>query len=162
MNEFETLELEHLLWVNITQVKHSIERAWTRELKNLNLSTEKFAILHELMCLGGESTPHTLARRIVFEPHSVSAIVSRMEKDGLIIKTKDLDKKHMVRIKLSEKAIDTFYQALEISNRVYKQMMASITREEKVELSKTLTKLRNHTLPLTHKHTKTLTPFKYI
>ncbi|MEQ4487265.1 MAG: MarR family transcriptional regulator [Dehalococcoides mccartyi] len=161
MNKYETVKLEHLLWINIVQTRHVMNRLWERRMKESHLTTEKFTVIHELLCLGGESTPHNLARRIVFEPHSISAMLSRMEKDGLITKTKDLEKKHMVRIKLTEKAMELYPKALEISLEIFTKLMEDIPREDKIKLSESLTQIRNKVLAANPSKGKKLTPFKY-
>ncbi|AHB14203.1 MULTISPECIES: MarR family winged helix-turn-helix transcriptional regulator [Dehalococcoides] len=161
MNKYETITLEHLLWINIVQARHVMNRLWERKMKDTHLTTEKFAIIHELLCLGGESTPHNLAKRIVFEPHSISAMLSRMEKDGLITKTKDLKKKHMVRIKLTQKAIELFPEALNTSLEIFTDLMKGVPREEKIRLTESLTHIRNKALTISPKKDKKLTPFKY-
>lgn len=164
MHGLETLELEHYVWIYLSHVGHIIQHIWLREMKNVGPSTEKFAVIHELMCLGGESTPHALAKRVLFKSNSVSAILSRMEKDGLVIKTKDLDKKHMVRVRLTEKAMELYPKALETACGSFKKAMANVPRDEKIQLVETLAKIRDYSFPIAYKKSKleNLTPYKYV
>ena len=46
------------------------------------------------------------------EHHTVSALLSRMEKKGLIIKTKNLDKQNHWRVSLTKKGQETYGQSL--------------------------------------------------
>lgn len=159
LNGLEKLSLEHLLWIRISQVQHVIKHTWAKKMEEINLSPEKFLVIHELFCLGGESTPHAIARRVIFEANTISAILSRMEKDGYVTKTKDLGKKHMVRVKLTKKAIDVYPKALAMVQERTKGAMAGITKAEKKRMLKYLVKVIEDPSFDINGGKKNLTPF---
>ena len=53
--------------------------------------------------IGHDATPGRIARRLGRTPHATSALLSRMEKAGLVKRVKDMDSKSMVRIITTEK-----------------------------------------------------------
>jgi MarR family transcriptional regulator, organic hydroperoxide resistance regulator len=91
------------LWVLFTRARYAVFRARERELQRYGITPEQAQLLFVAQAIEDEATPAKISRLILRQPHTVSAIVDRMEKKGLIKKVKDLDRKNMVRVVLTEK-----------------------------------------------------------
>ena len=53
--------------------------------------------------LGNKCTPAKMSRILVRQPHTVSAIIDRMVKNGFLKKVKDMERKNWVRVIVTEK-----------------------------------------------------------
>ncbi len=91
------------LWVLLAQAKDAIHKARNRELDKYNTSIWRSAVLVRIEALGDKATPAQISRWLLREPHSTSELLTRMEKEGLVKRVKDLDKKNMVRVVMTEK-----------------------------------------------------------
>lgn len=135
---------EHDIWIILDQAHAAIYAAREKELRKYNLSTMKSAVLCDIEKIGSEVTPAELSRWLLRRSHSVSGLLNRMAKDGLIEKTKDLHRKNLVRITLTEKGKQAYKDSL---NRVsIHQLMYCLSVEERKQLYSSLEKLRNMAL----------------
>ena len=73
-----------MLWVLIAQTKDAILRARELEYARYGISNERRAILAIIQNNGGRATPVDIARDLFRELHSVTEMLARMEKDGLV------------------------------------------------------------------------------
>ncbi len=111
-----------------------------RELFRFGITPEEAAVLFVVSRIGDTATPAEISRWILREPHSTSGLLERMRKDGLIDKVKDLDKKNLVRVVITEKG----QRALEKScdrESIYR-ILSILTLEEHQQLSSLLLRLR--------------------
>jgi DNA-binding MarR family transcriptional regulator len=99
------LELtEHeLFWAHLYTSLEIVERAREIELSRLGLSVIQVKVLYSLSASHEALTPSKLGRLLSREPHSMSALVNRMEKNGLVTKKRDLKRKNLVRVSLTPK-----------------------------------------------------------
>jgi DNA-binding MarR family transcriptional regulator len=74
-----------------------------KELNKYNLPVRQSTILMVLDALGENSIPAEISRWVFREQHSISDFLKRMERDGLIRRAKDLDRKNMIRVTITEK-----------------------------------------------------------
>lgn len=91
------------LWLLFTHARYAIFRAREKELQRYGISPEQAGVLFVVQALGRKATPAEISRFILRQPHTVSALVDRMAKRGLVKKYKDLDKKNLVRVALTER-----------------------------------------------------------
>lgn len=148
---YSTDELYNL-WAMLEQVNSGITLARDRELEQHGLSTIKASALFIIQSIGNEATPAEISRWILRRPHSVSGLLDRMEKDGLIKKTKNLHKKNLVRVTITPKG----RKGLEIAakRKTINQILNTLTAEERKQLYAFMDKLRNKALKvagITHK-----------
>ena len=97
-------------WIWIAQVRHAIYKARIRELGRYNIANRESMVLWVILVLGDKATPSEIARRLLREPHSVSEFLDGMENSGLINKVRDLKKKSVVRIEITEKGLEAYYK----------------------------------------------------
>jgi len=108
------------IWIMLDQAHAAIYADREKELRQYNLSTMKSAVLFCINQIGSEVTPAELSRWLLRRSHSVSGLLNRMEKDGLIKKTKDLHRKNLVRVTITEKGKQAYKDSLKsVSIRVF-------------------------------------------
>ena len=96
------------LWLLLTHTRYAVFRAREKELQRYGISPEQVSLLFTVQALGNRATPAALSRHILRQPHTVSALVDRMARRGLVKKVKDLDRKNLVRVVLTEKGQKTY------------------------------------------------------
>jgi len=132
---------DHDLWVFLTHTRYAIYRAREKELQRYGISPEQAGVLFIVQALGNRATPSEIARFIVRQPHTVSALIERMEKKGFIKKVHDLDKKNLVRVSLTEKGQKTYEYSTK--RGPIHRIMGVLNAEERAQLLRILEKLNN-------------------
>jgi DNA-binding MarR family transcriptional regulator len=135
------MDKDYNLWVLLHQTTDAVIKARQKELDQFDISFIEVGVLVVIQAIGEKATPSEISRRILREPHSVSALLNRMEKKGLVRKTQDLDRKNLVRVSITEKG----RQAYDKSTRrksIY-NIISSLSEEERQQLRSCLEKLRS-------------------
>jgi DNA-binding MarR family transcriptional regulator len=132
-----------MLWIMIAQTKDAILRARQRDYARFNISNERRAVLWNIQNNGGHATPVEIARQLFRELHSVSEMLVRMEKEGLITRYKGSGRSR-VEVKLTKKGLDVFNQSLH--NETDKRIFSVLTKKQRERLMSYLWKLRGRVL----------------
>jgi DNA-binding MarR family transcriptional regulator len=119
------------LWFLLTHTRYAIFRAREKELQRYGVSPEQVSLLFVVQALGNKATPAALSRHILRQPHTVSALVDRMARRGLVKKVKDLDRKNLVRVVITEKGQKTY--ELSTKRGPIHRIMGSLDAKEKKE-----------------------------
>ena len=134
------LENENFVsWIFIARTRDAIVKNRVKELYKYNLSIRQCTILMVLDALGDNSTPAELSRWVFREQHSISDFLKRMERDGLIRRVKDLDRKNMIRVTITEKGREAVHDIKKMES--LHEIMSSLTKEEHQQLRTILEKL---------------------
>ena len=144
MNETLSTDNYYNLWVLLHQTRDAIFKARGKELNQYGTSTRHAAVLYTIKAIGDRATPAEISRWLFREPHSVSGILQRMESRGLINKVKDLERKNMVRVSITEKGRQAYQQSTK--RKSIHKMLSSLSEEERQQLTASLAKLRNKAL----------------
>jgi len=131
------------LWTLVAQSKDAVLKARERDHARFGISNERRAILFTIHDCGGQSTPTKIAQRLFRELHSVSEMLVRMEKDGLITRKK-INGQSKVEVKITEKGLDVFEQSLH--SQTDKRIFSVLDEKERETLSALLLKVRNRAL----------------
>ena len=126
-------------WVFMSRTRDAIFRNREKELEEYNLSTRQASVLIVLEELDKKATPAEVSKWVFREPHSVSDFLKRMERDGLIKRIKDLARKNMIRIEITDKGRESVHNAKKAES-VHK-IMAVLSEEEHRQLMAIMQKL---------------------
>lgn len=132
------------VWGWLAQVRHAIYKARVKELSLYNVANRSSMVLDVIQVLGDKATPSEIARRLLREPHSVSEYLDRMENYGLIKRNRDLKKKSMVRIEITEKGLDAYKKTRKADS--IRRIMSALSKTERQQLISSLEKLWNRAL----------------
>src|SRR5512137_2181453 len=94
---------DHDLWMLLTHTRYAIYRSREKELQRYGVSPEQVGVLFIIQALDNRATPSEIARFILRQPHTVSALIERMAEKGFVKKDHDLDKRNLVRVSLTDK-----------------------------------------------------------
>ena len=127
------------LWLLLTHTRYAVFRAREKELQRYGISPEQVSLLFTVQALGNKATPAALSRHILRQPHTVSALVDRMARRGLVKKVKDLDRKNLVRVVLTEKGQKTY--ELSTKRGPIHRIMNELSAKEKNDFREYLVRL---------------------
>jgi DNA-binding MarR family transcriptional regulator len=101
----------HDLYLFFNHAHFIINKARERELKQYELTPEQVSILFIVRALSGKLTPANIARLYQLKRHTVSTMVARMEKKGLVKRVPDTTFKNRLRICITEKGEAAYQQS---------------------------------------------------
>lgn len=144
MADTRPLDLDYNLWALLEQVTTLILNARDQELSEYGTTAMQAAVLFIINQVGDETTPADISRWIFRKPSSVTGILDRMAKAGLLQRTKDLPKRNMVRVRVTEKGQKAFKQSLK--RKPIHLIMSALSQEERRQLASLLQKLRTRAI----------------
>ncbi len=147
MRQISELDRQYNLWALLHQVSDIIFNAREAELLQYGIPGMQGEVLFAIKAIAKEGktvTPAELSRLLLRRPHSVSGILSRMERAKLIRKTRNLHKKNLVRVTLTEKGEQAYKKALK--RKAIQRVMSSLSEGEQQKLKSLLEALRNRGL----------------
>ncbi len=90
------------IWLIMGQVYNAMTRARENELRPLGITMIQAGVLWLLTGLGRPASPAELSVMLFRKHHSVSQLLKRMEKQGLVERSPELQKSGAVRVALTE------------------------------------------------------------
>jgi DNA-binding MarR family transcriptional regulator len=127
-------------WENLAVTYMTLQRAREMELGRVGLTIPQAGVLYFLKTSKEPLTPMKLARRMNRQPHTVGALVTRMEAQGLVKTTKDLQRKNWVRVSLTKKGEEAFKRL--VSERTARNATSCLSKKEIDTLNAICKKLR--------------------
>jgi DNA-binding MarR family transcriptional regulator len=132
---------EYDVWILLSRVYHLIAMLRKLELSKYDILPVQSYILFVIKALGNDPTPSKISEYVYQQRTSISDILNRMVKQGLIKKTNNTNSKKRVIITITAKG----EKALALSkNRVYlHKVMTALDDEVKQQLESSLELLRD-------------------
>jgi DNA-binding MarR family transcriptional regulator len=150
MPDISTVDRDYDLWVLLNQAQNLMMNARDIELMEYGTTAMQAAVLFITNAVGEETIPAEISRWLLRKPATISGLLDRMEKAGLVERVKDLPRKNLVRIRLTEKGKQAYKQSLKRGS--LHKIMSCLSDEERQKLASILVKLRNRaTEVLRHK-----------
>lgn len=146
MNSMLSTDQDYNLWVLLRQTRDAMVKARERELEKYGISSIQAAVLFTIQAIGAEATPAEISRRLVREPHSVSGLLNRMEKQHLITRVKDLPKRNMVRVVMTDKGREAYEQSTKRLSM--HEIMSVLSEAERNQMWGYLERLRDKAMKL--------------
>jgi DNA-binding MarR family transcriptional regulator len=143
MDNSLVLDKYYRLWLLLSQTRSAIFKVRHKKVGQY-LPPNQAAALVSIWALEGQVTPAALAHRLFLEPHSVSELIIRMEKKGLVSKTKDNVRGNVVRISITDKGRDVCLRAM--GQDFIHRIIATLSDEQREQLDTCLTILYTEAL----------------
>ena len=131
---------DYTLLTSLLQVSDILFKIRERELLPWNLSATSAAILFLVNAMGKDVTPAKITRMLLREPHAISGILMRMEKHGLLKRTKNMERKNLIRVTLTAKGEKALNQAMKQTGTA--NVFSKLTEEQRSKLKQTLNVLK--------------------
>ena len=137
---------EESLWLVILleMTRDAMRKVRQIDLDQFNMHPRRYTLLWVCKDIGDRATPVEISRRLRRARHSVSVLLNKMEKGGLLKKHKDLDRKNMVRVVLTKKGLQLTQQASKLES--IHQTMASLSKTKRRQLKIYLETIRDQAL----------------
>jgi len=144
MKEFDPTDPDYNLWLFVAQVRTVMLRARQMEVSRYGITASQASVLFVVNALGDKAMPAEISRWLFRQSHSVSGTLNRMEKQGLVRRVKDLGKKNLVRVVLTEKGREVYGNCTK--REAMHRIMPSLSGEQRQQLIACLENLRDATL----------------
>jgi len=139
MKRIVSHEANFKLWLLISQLSHSIILARQQELNQHDMPVRQYQILRIIQDQGVEATLSKISLEAERKANVISRITMRMEKDGLIKRTKIKPKSNLLRLELTQKGVDIVNASKE--SKSIDKIFSSLSSEEQKQLESILNKL---------------------
>lgn len=139
---------DYVLAMLLRQTSDAMVRARQLELVEVRVTTIEAATLLAIDNLGERATPAGIARWVLRRPNSMSALLKRMEKDGLVVRARDLERKNLVRMALTDYGRETL-QKVSVRTSIH-AVFGALSGEERRALRDVLLHVRAVALGLLH------------
>jgi DNA-binding MarR family transcriptional regulator len=133
------------LYILLDQTDGIVTSAVEMEIKHLKMTQPQVRVLTMLSRQDKPATLDELANWTLKEFNSVSTLINRMEKKGLVKKTK-INGDLKTYISLTEKGSDLYHK--QVTERSIHLIFEQLSAQEKTQLESTLKKLRDTTRDL--------------
>jgi len=138
---------EYQTWFALHDVDTGIRRVIENELRKFGISAPAAGLMYVLQSSEEPVKLKELSQWLFLKPNSVSELVSRMAKRGLVKKVRDQQKKGMIRVKLTKRGDDLLRQYMK-EMKVVSMIMSGLSEKEPKALTSCLEKLRKSVLEL--------------
>lgn len=135
------MDKEFDLWVLLLRTYHLLNRLRRYELQQYDIPPSQAFILVILQALGGETTQAKINQYAYQQRSSISELLKRMEKRGLISKTKRSSLNANITVNLTEKGYCLLHDVMKRES--IHRAMSVLTEERRSELESSLKLLRN-------------------
>jgi DNA-binding MarR family transcriptional regulator len=132
-------------WVLLRQVPNLVARCEDQVFSKHGLTTERHAVLMAIRQIAGPVRPTDVARWLDLSVNSVSMIIDRMVKAGLVKRTRDRKDRRTVFLTATEKAEKAYVKASSAGWELIQEILTPLSDKDKRSLIKLLEILRDKT-----------------
>jgi len=129
---------DHDVWVLLDQAHFAVTRSRLLELAQYNLTKEQAQVLYVLKICGGSATMNQIASFTLRQRHSVSTLVNRMGKVGLVKKVK-VSKEKVFKVIMTKKGKDRYAS---VTRESIEMVFSSLSAADKRKLVSCLNQLQ--------------------
>lgn len=126
------------LWLLLHRVRDALFLCEDSVFNEYGLTTEQFTLLAAVKGSGGSLRPSDLASYMERSPNSVSMLVDRMVKAGLVKRTRNRKDRRVVNVTLTGKAEKAVEQAAPEGWKLVQRILSPVSEEDKRALASVL------------------------
>ena len=144
--EFEDQNLSLRAWTLLHRTSELFLKCEDGVVGEFGLTTEQYRVLIAMKCLDDPVRPTDVGRWVDHKVNTVSMIVDRMVKAGLIERIRDLPDRREVRLVITPKGEHAFKPATPAVWRLIEELTSSLSYEDKRTVIRLLETLRDKAL----------------
>ena len=122
------LNENEITWWEMSVTSLILQRAWGLELAQIGLTVPQALVLSIVAGSSEPITPMKLSKVLHREPHTVSALLTRMEAQGLVKKERNLERGNWVRVSLTKKGKEAYQR--QIAARKVRNITECLSKQE--------------------------------
>ena len=130
------------IWMLFHQTYNSILRYENKEFSKIGISAQQHAVLMAIMQTEGPVTPSQIAKLVDRNANSITLILDRMEKSGLINRIRNVDDRRSLLVSVTDKGEKILREGIGIGWNVIQDLLGELSEEELVTISDSMGKLR--------------------
>jgi len=143
--KFKFENLNKGAWILLRQVPNLVSRCEDQVFGKHGLTTERHAVLMAIRHIDAPVRPTDVARWLDLSVNSVSMIIDRMVRAGLVKRTRDRKDRRTVFLTATEKAEKAYVLASAAGWELIQEILAPLSDKDKRALIKLLEMLRDKT-----------------
>jgi len=143
--KFKFENLDKGAWMLLRQVATLVSRCEDLVFAEHGLTRERHAVLMAMKHIDGSARPTDVARWLDLSPNSVSMIIDRMVKVGLVKRTRDRKDRRIVFLTSTGKAEKAYVLATTAGWELIQEILSPLPDKDKRTLVKLLETLRDKT-----------------
>jgi DNA-binding MarR family transcriptional regulator len=143
--KFKFENLNKGAWILLRQVPNLVSRCEDQVFGKHGLTTERHAVLMAIRHIDAPVRPTDVARWLDLSVNSVSMIIDRMVRAGLVKRTRDRKDRRTVFLTATEKAEKAYVLASAAGWELIQEILAPLSDKDKRALIKLLETLRDKT-----------------
>jgi MarR family transcriptional regulator for hemolysin len=121
-----------MMWLLLKYTSDAMVKTRHGQARKCGISPIMPGVFYSVAILGRNAIQAGIARYLGMQPHNLSLLITRMEKEGLVLRVKDMERKNWVRIELTEKGNDIFKKS--DGRRPAEAIMSGFSDSEQEEL----------------------------
>jgi DNA-binding MarR family transcriptional regulator len=145
MNSIKIEDRDYALWLLLTRTHYSIKQARASEVRQFKLTPEQCGALFYIHSKGGDATQSQISSWMLRKPQTISANIEGMVKKGLIKKKKDLKRRNVIHLSLTDKGQEAFEASME--RKSIKKIISVLTEKKRKLLIEVLNELLEASTP---------------
>jgi DNA-binding MarR family transcriptional regulator len=130
-------------WIMLAQARDAVLKARQRDYAQFDINNERRAVLWCIQNNGGQATPVEISVQLFHELHSVTEMLNRMVREGLLKKYKGTGRSRTI-VRLTKKGSEVFNQSF--YDKTDQRIFSVLTPKEREKLRSYLWKIRNNAL----------------
>jgi DNA-binding MarR family transcriptional regulator len=132
--------LSILLLTSGSILKYEEER-----FSSIGLTPQQFGVLLAIKSVYGPATPRDVANWLDRNPASITFIIDRMTKIGLVERIRDIKDRRSLRLEVTPKGMELYEKAIQPAIDLSKEVMGDLSPRELSKLVTLLGKIRSKT-----------------
>ena len=129
-------------WMLFYQAWSVAYKVGERKLRKFGLTPEQIDILWACRSHPGPLTPTELSRILFRESQTVTGLLARMERQGLVTRVPKRNRRLFVEVQITAKGQELMQPGLEVARAIIERLMSCLSADELEQLQKLLRKLR--------------------
>jgi MarR family transcriptional regulator, organic hydroperoxide resistance regulator len=136
---------EHIVKIELLlrSVCFNIKKKGRVILEDFDISPPQFDALQYLINDGGELTIGELSSKLYLAPSTISDLVDRLEKNGLVQRIRSVEDRRIVKVKVLEKAYNLIEDVVHLRCEYINEALLEINDEKKLEFINCLSILKD-------------------
>ena len=139
---FENGNLALRLWFTIHRTHEMLKMCEDRVFREYKLTTEQYAVLVTMKYLDGTVRPTDVARWLGRSPNSVSMMVDRMVKAGLLRRVRDRKDRRVVWLTITSKGEEALKPAVLAGLEFIQKILPQVSHDDRYALMRLLDTLQ--------------------
>lgn len=128
-------------WTTLGRIYALVARCVEKDLKARRLTLPKFEVLAQLGTIEEGCSQEALCERLLATKGNISGLISRMVKEGLVLREEDPSDRRCNCIRLTDRGKKLFREATPEHRACLEQLFSRLAKREQAELNELLLKL---------------------